>query len=110
MKKYTPTLLALFTLLGVFIGVQISDKKQQTIIIPQGITKVDELMHLVHNRYVDTISMDEIIEATMPKILTELDPHSTYIPAKDLEAVNSDLKGSFSGIGIRFLIVVNWKR
>ncbi len=104
MKKYTPTLLALFTLLGVFIGVQISDKKQQTIIIPQGITKVDELMHLVHNRYVDTISMDEIIEATMPKILTELDPHSTYIPAKDLEAVNSDLKGSFSGIGIRFLI------
>lgn len=104
MKKYTPTLLVLFTLLGVFIGVQIPDNRQQTIIIPQGITKVDELMHLVHNCYVDSVSMDEIIETTMPKILTELDPHSTYIPAKDLEAANSDLKGSFSGIGIKFLI------
>ena len=61
-------------------------------------------MHLVHSRYVDSVSMDEIIETTMPKILTELDPHSTYIPAKDLEAANSDLKGSFSGIGIKFLI------
>ena len=104
MKKYTPTLLALFTLLGVFIGVQISGDKYQTIIVPQGITKVDELMQLVHDRYVDSVSMDEIIETTMPKILTELDPHSTYIPAKDLEAANSDLKGSFSGIGIKFLI------
>ena len=61
MKKYTPTLLALFTLLGVFIGVQISGDKYQTIIVPQGITKVDELMQLVHDRYVDSVSMDEII-------------------------------------------------
>ena len=104
MRKYTPTLLVLFTLLGIFIGIQISGDKLQTIIVPQGITKVDELMHLVHSRYVDSVSMDEIIETTMPKILTELDPHSTYIPAKDLEAANSDLKGSFSGIGIKFLI------
>lgn len=104
MKKYTPTLLALFTLLGVFIGVQISGDKYKTIIIPQGMTKVDELMQLVHDNYVDSVSMDEIIETTMPKILTELDPHSTYIPAKDLEQANSDLKGSFSGIGIKFLI------
>ena len=104
MRKYTPTLLVLFTLLGIFIGIQISGDKLQTIIVPQGMTKVDELMHLVHSRYVDSVSMDEIIETTMPKILTELDPHSTYIPAKDLEAANSDLKGSFSGIGIKFLI------
>ena len=96
--------MVLFTLLGIFIGIQISGDKLQTIIVPQGITKVDELMHLVHSRYVDSVSMDEIIETTMPKILTELDPHSTYIPAKDLEAANSDLKGSFSGIGIKFLI------
>ena len=40
----------------------------------------------------------------MPQILSELDPHSSYIPAKDLEAVNADLKGSFSGIGVQFTI------
>ncbi len=40
----------------------------------------------------------------MPQILAELDPHSTYIPAQNLEEVNSELEGSFSGIGIQFTI------
>lgn len=104
MNKYTPTLLVLTALIGAFVGFYIADKKQQTIIQPTHLNKVDELMELVHRCYVDSLQMDEIIEKTMPKILTELDPHSTYIPAKDLEATNADLKSSFSGIGIRFLI------
>lgn len=104
MKKYTPTLLVLSALIGAFIGFYIADIQQKTIIIPSGMNKVDELMELVHRCYVDSLEMNEIIEKTMPKILTELDPHSTYIPAKDLEATNADLRSSFSGIGIRFLI------
>lgn len=105
MKKYTPTLLVLFTLIGVLIGIYISGSRQNTIIIPtQSFNKVDELMELVNSCYVDSMNMEDIIEKTMPKILTELDPHSTYIPAKDLETTNADLKSSFSGIGIRFLI------
>lgn len=48
--------------------------------------------------------MFNLVEEAMPQILAELDPHSSYIPAKDLEAVNSDLKGSFSGIGVQFTI------
>lgn len=104
MKKYTPTLLVLSALIGTFIGFYIADIQQKTIIIPSGMNKVDELMELVHRCYVDSLEMNEIIEKTMPKILTELDPHSTYIPAKDLEATNADLRSSFSGIGIRFLI------
>ena len=104
MKKYIPTLLILFTLIGVLIGIYISRATSHAIIIPSGVSKVDELIKLVHGCYVDSTSMEDIIEKTMPKILTELDPHSTYIPAKDLEATNADLKGSFSGIGIKFLI------
>lgn len=104
MKKYTPTLLVLSALIGTFIGFYIADIQQKTIIIPSGMNKVDELMELVYRCYVDSLEMNEIIEKTMPKILTELDPHSTYIPAKDLEATNADLRSSFSGIGIRFLI------
>lgn len=104
MKKYTPTLLVLSALIGTFIGFYIADIQQKTIIIPSGMNKVDELMELVHRCYVDSLEMNEIIEKTMPKILTELDPHSTYIPAKDLEATNADLRSSFSGIGIRFMI------
>ena len=41
----------------------------------------------------------------MPQIVGELDPHSAYIPAKDLQAVNEELEGSFSGIGIQFSIL-----
>ena len=48
--------------------------------------------------------MSELIEDAMPQILGELDPHSSYIPAKDLQAVNDDLRGSFSGIGVQFTI------
>lgn len=105
MKKFTPTLLVLFTLLGVLAGLYMSSSKHQTILITTaGANKVDELMQLVHHNYVDSLSMEDIIEETMPKILSELDPHSKYIPAKDLEATNADLASSFSGIGIRFTI------
>lgn len=104
MKKYTPTLLILFTLLGVFMGVYISGGRENTVIQLTGNSKVDELIELVHSCYVDSISVDDIIEKAMPKIINELDPHSTYIPAKELESTNADLKSSFSGIGIRFLI------
>ena len=105
MKKFTPTLLVLFTLIGVLIGIYISSNRHQTILITApGANKVDELMQLVHYNYVDSLSMEDIMEKTMPKILSELDPHSQYIPAKDLEATNADLASSFSGIGIRFTI------
>ena len=103
MKKYQPTLYVLIALVGVLTGIYIS-KKESVEKFFYNYNKVDELMELVHSHYVDSLSMEDIIEQTMPKILTELDPHSTYIPAKDLEATNADLKSSFSGIGIRFII------
>ena len=103
MKKFQPTIYVLIALLGVLTGIYIS-KKESIEKVFYSFNKVDELMGLVHSNYVDSLSMEDIIEQTMPKILTELDPHSTYIPAKDLEATNADLKSSFSGIGIRFII------
>lgn len=104
MKRFTPTLLVLFTLIGVFIGICISKDSPKTIIIAPETNKIDELMKMVRHSYVDTLDMTQIIEETMPKILEELDPHSKYIPLKELEATNADLASSFSGIGIRFTI------
>ncbi len=105
MKRYTPALMVFCILTGIIIGIYITyDKLAHPLLEYSRMNKVDELMELVHRNYVDSISMDEIIETAMPKILADLDPHSTYIPAKDLEAMNSDLKSSFSGIGVRFVI------
>ena len=74
-------------------------------IINTGSNKLNYLLQLVDNNYVDTVDMSEIVEESMPLILSELDPHSAYIPAKDAEAETQDLKGSFSGVGITFSMI-----
>lgn len=71
---------------------------------PQGGDKLSALLRVIGNQYVDTVDMDALVEKTIPKVLAELDPHSVYIPAKDAEEANQDLRGSFSGIGIQFMI------
>lgn len=66
--------------------------------------KIDALLHTIQSKYVDTVDVDQLIEQIMPKVLNELDPHSVYIPAKDAEESNQELRGSFSGIGVQFMI------
>ena len=66
--------------------------------------KIEALLQIIEKQYVDTVDIAAIIEQTMPKVLAELDPHSVYIPAQKVEESNQELKGSFSGIGIQFMI------
>lgn len=66
--------------------------------------KLNALLRVIEDQYVDTVNMTDLVEKAMPQILAELDPHSTYIPAQNLEEVNSELEGSFSGSGIQFTI------
>lgn len=66
--------------------------------------KVGDLLRIVDRMYVDSVDVDDMVEQVMPQVLKELDPHSMYIPAKDLEDTNAELKGSFSGIGVQFTI------
>ncbi|MBD5332327.1 MAG: S41 family peptidase [Bacteroides sp.] len=65
-------------------------------------TKLDTILDMISDNYVDEIDTDSILEATLPSLLSQLDPHSVYIPASDLQSVNEELEGSFSGIGISF--------
>ena len=60
------------------------------------------LLHIIEQQYVDSVNSKELTDNAMTSILKELDPHSAYIPAEDLESVNEELEGSFSGIGIQF--------
>lgn len=66
--------------------------------------KIDELLSIIEAQYVDTINMNDLTEEMMVDLIAKLDPHSVYIPASDLENVNSELEGSFSGIGVQFNI------
>ena len=66
--------------------------------------KLNAILGLINQEYVDDVNLDSIIEVTLPDLLSNLDPHSTYIPAKDMQSVNEELEGSFSGIGISFMM------
>ncbi|MDE5968738.1 MAG: S41 family peptidase, partial [Muribaculaceae bacterium] len=62
------------------------------------------ILKLIEAEYVDQIDIDSLLEASIPSIFGNLDPHSVYIPASDLQAVNEELEGSFTGVGILFSI------
>lgn len=64
--------------------------------------KVNAVLNIINEQYVDTVDMSRLVENIIPKIVGELDPHSVYISAEDAEAANEDLEGSFSGIGVSF--------
>lgn len=67
-----------------------------------GNNKLNTLLNIIGHEYVDAVDTDSLMETMYPQLLSGLDPHSVYIKAEDLEAVNSELEGSFSGIGITF--------
>ena len=70
-----------------------------------GNNKLNQLFDLISEKYVDTVNADSILEKSFPDIIAQLDPHSSYIPAKDLQATNDELDGSFCGVGISFSIM-----
>lgn len=80
-----------------------SSAKMQSIPM-NGDEKINQFMWWVKETYVDTLNTNQLSEDVIINILGELDPHSSYIPAKDLEMINSELEGSFSGIGVQFNI------
>ena len=111
MKKYLlPTLTVLGLALGIFIGAALTQKAAaQRIVYQNGRwsieqSKVDRLLQLMEQAYVDSLDLDSITDEVMDELVKKLDPHSAYIPKKDLEMVNSELAGSFSGIGVQFTI------
>ena len=104
--RFIPFLLAICLIAGIAIGTFYANhfSGNKLGIINTSSNKLNALLRIIDDQYVDTVNMGELVEEAMPQILSELDPHSSYIPARDLEAVNADLKGSFSGIGIQFTI------
>ena len=77
---------------------------QRLNIINSGSNRLNNLLHIIDDQYVDKVNLDSLVEKAIPQILGDLDPHSVYISAKDVQTATDDLKGSFSGVGIEFVI------
>jgi carboxyl-terminal processing protease len=105
---YLPIVFSVVLILGIFIGTTFqSDRKLGTISVDANnkYNKVEEILRYVEQEYVDTINRNQLVEKTIVSMLENLDPHSSYIPASELQANNEPLKGNFEGIGIEFNIV-----
>jgi carboxyl-terminal processing protease len=108
-RKYTqkvilaPLVIAIAIVSGILIGKNYKSGQQpSTFYIYPRTDKLSNVLNYIERGYVDKIDKDKLIEDAIPKILSALDPHSQYIPAKDLQEVNEPLEGNFSGIGVQF--------
>ena len=105
-SRFIPLIVALSAIGGILIGSFYAKhfSGNRLSIINTSSNKLNDLLHIIDAQYVDEVDMPELVESAMPQILNELDPHSAYVSAKDVEESMKDLKGSFSGIGVSFTI------
>ena len=105
---YLPIVFALVLILGIFIGTSFHLNDKFGIISVDAnnkYNKIEEILRYIQQDYVDTIDSKQLVEKTIVAMLQNLDPHSSYITADELQANNEPLKGNFEGIGIEFNIV-----
>lgn len=105
-SRFFPLIVAIGIVAGIMIGSFYANhfSGNRLNIINASSNKLNDLLHLIDDQYVDSVNAAELVEKSLPKILKELDPHSTYISASDVENSMQDLRGSFSGIGVQFTI------
>ena len=95
-------------LVGVFIGRHYrlgqTSSFQKGLFMQSG-SKIDQVLRMVGNEYVDTLDTDSLTEMAIVNLLAQLDPHSVYMPPVDYDSFNSEMEGKFDGIGVEFNIV-----
>ena len=106
-KKHTyiwPTVIAAALALGIFVGgkLHFSDSPERLFSSNSKKDKLNRLIDYIDYEYVDEIDTDSIVDVTVNNILEKLDPHSVYIPKKEMDKVSENMKGDFVGIGINF--------
>lgn len=94
-----PLILCIGLAAGVLIGASLTNKTGSGD-ISNDVQKFREVLSLVKNEYVDEAETDVLVEDAIEHMLGKLDPHSSYLSAKDQVAANEDLRGNFEGIGI----------
>lgn len=99
-KSWIPLIIAAAFVGGMFLGDILSRSRG----LSTANKKFANILNLIENEYVDHVNLDSLLEETLPELLANLDPHSSYIPSSALQGVNDELEGSFSGVGVQFMI------
>ena len=99
-----PTFIAAALALGIFVGgkLHFNDTPERLFTTNSKKDKLNRLIDYIDYEYVDDVNTDSIVDVTVNSILEKLDPHSVYIPEKEMTRVSENMKGDFVGIGINF--------
>ncbi len=100
-----PIILALAISAGIWIGATFAEPKSNQNDLRAALYKLQEIMTYINRDYVDSVNTNELVEYGITKMLENLDPHSSYIPARDASLAQSQLDGEFDGIGVEFGII-----
>lgn len=104
-KILYPLALALALIVGIYVGGHMPRKSWKSKANQvENNTKLEKLFGIIGSEYVDSVNVDSLVENAIPTVLSELDPHSSYLSNHDRQMANDDLEGSFSGIGVQFSI------
>ena len=98
---WIPLIIAVTFIAGMWTGSALIHRSHNS----DSTEKLATVLKLIESQYVDEIDIDSLLEKSIPDLLAHLDPHSVYIAREDLQSVNDELDGSFSGIGISFSIM-----
>jgi len=100
-----PIIIALAIAGGIWVGATFAEPKTDRNDLKAAIYKLQEIITYINRDYVDSVNTNELVEFGIEKMLEKLDPHSSYIPAKDAALAKSQLEGNFDGIGVEFGII-----
>lgn len=100
---WLPLWIALGVVIGILIGNVFVNFNLRRSIFNRG-NKLEAVLEYINDSYVDSVDIQNLVENSIPNLIAGLDPHSTYISAKDMELMGGDLEGHFSGIGVQFII------
>ncbi|MDZ4846402.1 MAG: S41 family peptidase [Chitinophagales bacterium] len=102
-----PLLLSLVVAAGMIVGFKLRESSwsKRPMVDRMDYSRLDEILNIVDSKYVDTVNSEKAINKLIESILNQLDPHSFYIAASELNEVNEGLEGNFEGIGVEFYIL-----
>lgn len=105
-RVWLPFIFALLLAAGIYIGMKLNEpfnnQKSFFSFRTGQFNKINDVVNYISQEYVDTVNQKKLVESTIEDMLHQLDPHSAYIPAEDLQAMNEPLEGNFDGIGVEF--------
>ncbi len=102
---WQPFIYALLIALGLLLGIWLKPNTGEGGFFNAGKNKIGQLLNIIDQAYVDTVDTDSLEDIAINELLTQLDPHSVYIPASDVQQANEGLEGNFEGVGIEFSIL-----